>query len=62
MNDAEKEIWDEMQADAVPLAVECARCGKPGSSENFMLEEGDEWECPDCWMQCEIEERAAPRR
>jgi len=55
------EFWDEMQADAAPLEVVCARCAKPGTSETFMLEEGDEWECPDCWLRCEIEERASVR-
>lgn len=40
-----------------PLQVECARCGKPGTSETFMVEEGDEWECPECWERCEAEQR-----
>jgi len=42
-----------------PLHVTCARCGKEGTSETFMLEEADEWECPECWERCEATERAA---
>ena len=41
-----------------PLDVVCARCGKAGTSKIFMLEEGDEWECEDCWARCEAQERA----
>ena len=47
-----------------PLQVECARCGKPGTSETFLIEEGDKWECPECWERCEAEqayELAHPR-
>lgn len=36
--------------------VECARCGKEGTTATFMLEEGDEWECPDCYDRCEAQE------
>lgn len=36
------------------LVVTCARCGIAGTSETFIVEEGDEWECPPCW---EREER-----
>lgn len=38
--------------------VTCARCGKQGLSSEFFVEEGDEWECPDCWHVCEAKERA----
>ena len=41
-----------------PLTVICARCGIEGTSETFMLEEGDEWECPACWERCEAVEVA----
>lgn len=31
-----------------PYAVYCARCGLGGKSDEFILEEADEWECPPC--------------
>jgi hypothetical protein len=33
--------------------VTCARCGKIGMASEYMVEEGDEWECPPCWERCE---------
>lgn len=39
------------------LQVTCARCGAHGTSMTFMVEEGDEWECPPCWERCEAQER-----
>jgi hypothetical protein len=36
--------------------VVCARCGKKGWSNEFCMEEGDEWECPPCnakWNEIE---------
>ena len=39
-------------------AVVCARCGDVGTTATYMLEEGDEWECPTCWERCEATERA----
>lgn len=44
----------------MPYDVTCARCGKVGSSDWFIIEEGDAWECPPCWERCEAQERAAP--
>lgn len=32
-----------------PYDVTCARCGKAGLSSEFIVEEGDEWECPPCY-------------
>lgn len=61
VSEQDKETWNEMQADAVPLSVTCARCGKAGTSDDFYLEEGDEWECPDCWYICESEESSTAR-
>jgi len=40
------------------LSVVCARCGKAGTSVTFIIEEGDEWECPKCWARCEAQELA----
>lgn len=40
-----------------PYAVKCARCGKAGDSDSFIAEEGDEWECPECWERLEAVER-----
>jgi len=37
--------------------VTCARCGKSGMASEFVIEEGDEWECPPCWERCEAAER-----
>jgi len=45
-------------ADLDPWPVTCARCGKQGTSAEFEVEEGDEWECPECWERCEAIERA----
>lgn len=28
--------------------VKCARCGVEGLDKDFVIEEGDEWECPPC--------------
>ena len=39
--------------------VTCARCGKVLSCLDAYIEEGDEWECPECWERCEAAERAA---
>jgi DNA-directed RNA polymerase subunit RPC12/RpoP len=44
---------------SVQMQVKCARCGLAGTSEAFIIEEGDEWECPACWERCEAQERAA---
>ena len=49
--------WDDLPP-CDPYEVECARCGKVGTSAEFMVEEGDEWECPECWERCEAQERA----
>jgi hypothetical protein len=38
--------------------ITCARCGKVGMRSEFMIEEGNEWECPPCWERCEAAERA----
>ena len=37
--------------------VTCARCGKVLSCLDAYVEEGDEWECPECWERCEAQER-----
>jgi DNA-directed RNA polymerase subunit RPC12/RpoP len=42
------------------LEVKCARCGKEGNAGfGLVAEEGDEWECFDCWERCNAKERAA---
>lgn len=43
-----------------PLRVQCARCGITGTSETFIVEEGDEWECPPCNERENARERGAP--
>jgi hypothetical protein len=40
-----------------PYDVTCAGCGKVISCVVAMLEEGDRWECPDCWEKFEARER-----
>lgn len=39
--------------------VKCARCGKEGPSCAMVIEEGDEWECPECWKRCQASERSS---
>ena len=53
---AELAEWKQL-ATGGDLAVTCARCGAPGTSATFVIEEGDEWECPACWERCEAKER-----
>lgn len=38
--------------------VTCAGCGKVGGARDYMLEEGDRWECPPCWEKFEAQEKA----
>jgi hypothetical protein len=28
-----------------------------GTTATFIIEEGDEWECPPCWERCNEQER-----
>lgn len=42
-----------------PYDVTCARCGKVLPCDEAYVEEGNEWECPECWERCEAAERAA---
>ena len=51
--------WEDLPPD--PYDVTCARCGKVGPCTEFMVEEGDEWECPECWERCEAQERERAR-
>jgi hypothetical protein len=44
--------------DYAPYEVHCARCGKAGLCTDYHVEEGDEWECPECFERCEAQERA----
>lgn len=46
------------QVDFDSYDVTCARCGKVGPCHVFIVEEGNEWECPECWERCERQERA----
>lgn len=39
-----------------PCDVTCARCGRTLSSVDAFIEEGDEWECPECWERCNAAE------
>ena len=41
-----------------PYDVTCARCGKTGLSSEFIVEEGDEWECPPCYDREDAREAA----
>lgn len=37
--------------------VKCARCGKKGCASNFVIEEGEEWECAACNEREDARER-----
>lgn len=41
-----------------PYDVPCAGCGRVLSCEVAIIEEGDRWECPECWEKFEAKERA----
>jgi DNA-directed RNA polymerase subunit RPC12/RpoP len=41
-----------------PYHVCCARCGQRGMSDEWILEEGDEWKCPPCNERENERERA----
>lgn len=56
------DVIDVGDTDCFPYDVICARCNKNGNSEAFMLEEGDEWECPECWDRNEKESLIARGR
>lgn len=43
--------WEDLPP--IDYEVTCARCGKVGQCTVFIAEEGDEWECPECWERCE---------
>lgn len=43
-------------------SVTCARCGAGGTSTTFIVEEGDEWECPPCNARETARERAELKR
>lgn len=36
--------------------LQCARCGEWGTSCSMIVEEGDEWECPDCYDRLEAQQ------
>jgi lysyl-tRNA synthetase class I len=46
----------------VPYDVTCARCGKVLTCVEAFVEEGDEWECPQCWVRCEAADRDEARK
>lgn len=54
-------MWhhDTLTGEKEPYPVKCARCGADGLSDDFIIEEGDEWECRPCWERCEALERAS---
>lgn len=53
--DMETVVTVTWHGDDRPDPVTCARCGKAGTTAEFMIEEGDEWECPECWERCEAQ-------
>lgn len=54
-------VRDAREANAAaPYEVTCARCGKAGTSAEFVIEEGDEWECPACNARENARERQTP--
>lgn len=62
MSERWRETYDQWKLQSPnefqPYDVECARCGKVLSCEDAYVEEGDEWECPECFERCEAQERA----
>lgn len=50
---------DDLFFDYEPYDVPCAGCGRVLSCEAAIIEEGDRWECPECWEKFEAEERAS---
>ena len=40
---------------------ECDGCGREFRWHQMFVEEGDRWECAECWDRCEKAERAAMR-
>ena len=55
MSDA-GDIADDLEFEDYPVG--CARCGLAGWASSFIAEEGDEWECPECWDRENARERA----
>lgn len=45
-----------------PYDVTCAGCGKVLPCDEACLEEGDRWECPECWEKFNAQERAAAEK
>ena len=58
-------VWPTKESALAEIAagyhyeVSCARCGKIGSTAQFIIEEGDEWECPACNRRENHRERLA---
>ena len=38
---------------------QCDRCGQMFREDQLIPEEGDEWECEQCWRRCNTQERDA---
>lgn len=53
----ELEMMAKGQFSNEPYDVTCARCGKVLPCDEACIEEGDEWECHECWERCEAQER-----
>lgn len=49
---------DCRERDRLAWKVSCARCGKAGTTAEFIAEEGDEWECAGCNRRDDERERA----
>lgn len=50
----EDHLCDPME----PWPVECDCCHRTFGSDKMVVEEGDRWECFDCWEKLEAKERA----
>ena len=60
-DDPEMEDW----LNTVPYidyAVTCDRCGIQLMAHEAIAEEGDEWECAECWERCNNKEREEAKK
>lgn len=60
MSERWRETYDQWKTAAPefePYDVTCARCSKVLSCEDAHPEEGDEWECHECWGRSNAKER-----
>lgn len=50
--------WFEEDWATAPWPVECDCCHRTFGSDRMVVEEGDRWECFDCWEKLNAKEKA----